>query len=321
MFLYDGAPMHPGPDRIWAMIERHKLTQLGLAPTYVRAIIPHGAEIIRQHNLDSLRLIGATGEAWTLEPWRWLFEVACDESKPIVNYTGGTELSGGIAMGNPLMPLKPIAISAPCPGMDADVFNEEGQSVVGEVGELVIKGPWIGMTRGFWKDPERYEETYWSRWPGVWVHGDWAMVDEDGSWYVLGRSDDTLKIAGKRLGPAEVETILNRHPAVVEGAAVGVPHAIKGTALIAFCALADEAKDPEQVRTTLREWVMSELGKPFAPQAIIFVDDLPKTRNAKIMRRMLRSAFIGEDPGDTSALVNPEILDQVRAAREQHPEL
>jgi acetyl-CoA synthetase len=173
------------------------------------------------------------------------------------------------------------------------------------------------MTRGFWQDPERYEATYWSRWPGVWVHGDWAMVDEDGSWYVLGRSDDTLKIAGKRLGPAEVETILNRHPAVVEGAAIGVPHPIKGTALIAFCVVDDRSSDEDGIRDTLNQWLIDELGKPFAPQDIIFLEDLPKTRNAKLMRRMLRSAYLGEDPGDTSALINPHILDQVRAASER----
>jgi acetyl-CoA synthetase len=321
MVLYDGSPMHPDPGRVWQMIERHGINQLGLSPTFVRALVPHGEHAIRRHNLDSLRLIGSTGESWTQEPWNWLFEVACERRKPIINYTGGTELSGGIAMGNPLMPLKPTAISAPCPGMDADIFNEDGHSVVGEVGELVIKGPWIGMTRGFWQDPERYQETYWSRWPGVWVHGDWAVVDEDGSWYVLGRSDDTLKIAGKRLGPAEVETILNRHPAVLEGAAVGIPHPIKGAALIAFCVLAEAGDDPEAVQATLRRWLIDELGKPFEPEAIIFVEDLPKTRNAKIMRRMLRSAFMGEDPGDTSALVNPQILEKVRAARQEHPEL
>ncbi|MFP3854395.1 MAG: AMP-binding enzyme, partial [Anaerolineales bacterium] len=175
--------------------------------------------------------------------------------------------------------------------------------------------PWIGMTRGFWKDPARYEHTYWSRWPAVWVHGDWAMVDEDGSWYVLGRSDDTMKIGGKRLGPAEVETILNRHSAVVEGAAIGVPDPIKGTALVAFCVLTDEAEARPEVRRTLQQWLLDELGKPFEPQSIIFLSDLPKTRNGKVMRRMLRDAYLGQEPGDTSALVNPQVLDQVRAVR------
>ena len=314
MFLYDGSPMHPAPDRIWSMVDRHKITQLGLSPTYVRALIPEGEEVVRKHDVSSLRAVGSTGEPWNPDPWHWLFEVVCEEEKPIINYSGGTEISGGIVMGNPVVPLKPTALAAACPGIDADVFDPQGNSVVGEVGELVIKSPWIGMTRGFWQDPERYEQTYWSRWPGVWVHGDFAKVDDDGSWYILGRSDDTLMIAGKRLGPAEVESILVSHPEVVEAAAIGVPDEVKGTALVCFCVLRP-GSDPENVQDTLRDWVIDELGKPLAPKELMFLDDLPKTRNAKLMRRMLRAAYLGEDPGDTSALVNPEVLDQVRERR------
>lgn len=316
MFLYDGSPMHPEPDRIWSMVERHEINQLGLSPTYVRALIPHGEQVVRSHDLSSLRAVGSTGEPWNPDPWHWLFEVVCEQEKPIINYSGGTEISGGIVMGNPVVPLKPTALAAACPGIDADVFDTEGNSLVGEVGELVIKAPWIGMTRGFWQDPERYENTYWSRWPGVWVHGDFAKVDEDGSWYILGRSDDTLMIAGKRLGPAEVESILVAHDDVIEAAAIGVPHEVKGTALVCFCVLGPGA-DRAGIEATLRDWVVDELGKPLAPQELMFLDDLPKTRNAKLMRRMLRAAYLGEDPGDTSALVNPEVLEQVRQGRPQ----
>ncbi len=311
MFLYDGAPDYPGPDRVWDMIERHRLTQLGLSPTFVRALIPAGDGAVLSHDRSSLRLIGSTGEAWNPDPWTWLFKVAGDERLPIINYSGGTELSGGILMGNPLRPIKPTGLSAVCPGMAADVFDEHGQSVRGQVGELVIKAPWIGMTRGFWHDPDRYLATYWSKFPDVWVHGDWAMVDSDGQWFVLGRSDDTLKVGGKRLGPAEVESVLLAHPNVASAAAVGVPDPIKGTLVVCFCVLFGDA-DPEQVRNELRAGLVRELGKPLAPKAILFVPDLPRTRNAKLMRRMLRAAYLGEDPGDTSALVNPESLDSVR---------
>jgi acetyl-CoA synthetase len=232
LVIYDGAPDHPGPDRLWAMVERHRITGLGISPTLVRGLVAHGEGPVRAHDLSSLRLFASTGEPWNPQPWMWLFDVVGERRRPIINYSGGTEVSGGILMGNPILPLKPCAFSAPCPGIAADVFDENGESVRGRVGELVIKAPWIGMTRGFWKDPERYEQAYWSRWPGVWVHGDWAAVDEDGMWYILGRSDDTIKVAGRRLGPAEIESVLVDHPAVVEAAAIAIPDPIQGGALV-----------------------------------------------------------------------------------------
>lgn len=311
-FIYDGAPDYPAPDRLWEMVERHRITALGLSPTLVRALSPLGDGPVRAHDLSSLRLFASTGEPWNPAPWMWLFEVVGEGKLPIINYSGGTEISGGIVMGNPILPLKATAFSGPCPGIAADVFDEAGHSVRGEVGELVIKAPWIGMTRGFWQDPQRYEETYWSRWPNVWVHGDWAAVDEDGMWYILGRSDDTIKVAGKRLGPAEVESILVGHPAIVEAAAIGVPHEVKGSAVVCFCVLTPDTSGDEALEAELRERVVAELGKPLAPQAFVFVGDVPKTRNAKVMRRMIRSAYLGLDPGDTSALVNPEALDAIR---------
>jgi len=319
MFLYDGAPDYPGPDRLWAMIERHGVNILGLSPTLVRSLRPLGDEPVRAHDLSSLRLIGSTGEPWNPEPWMWLFETVCERKRPIINYTGGTELAGGIAMGNPILPVKPTAISGACPGVSADVLDEEGRSVRGQVGELVIKSPWIGMTRGFWKDPKRYEETYWSRWPNVWVHGDWAMIDEDNMWYVFGRSDDTIKVAGKRLGPAEVESILVGHPSVVEAAAIGVPDEIKGSALVCFCVMDQSAKLTDALESELRQRLISELGKPFTPKSIVAINELPQTRNAKVMRRMIRTAFLGEDPGDTSALVNPDSLKSIAAAGDVVP--
>ncbi len=312
--LYDGAPDYPGPDRLWEMVERHRITTLGISPTLIRALMPFGEEPIRSYDLSSIRFFASTGEPWNPDPWMWLFDKVGHRKRPIINYSGGTEISGGIVMGNPILPLKPTAFSAPCPGIAADVFDENGQSVRNQVGELVIKSPWIGMTRGFWRDPGRYEETYWSRWPDVWVHGDFAAVDTDGQWYILGRSDDTIKVAGKRLGPAEIESILVGHPAVVEAAAVGVPDDLKGNVVVVFCVITGGYPPSDELRDELKNSIVSSLGKPLAPREVLFVTDLPKTRNAKVMRRMIRAAYLRKDPGDTSSLVNPESLKGIQEA-------
>ncbi len=313
--LYDGAPDFPNPGRLWKLVERHQVTTLGISPTLIRTLMPSGEQHIHSHDLSSIKFFASTGEPWNPDPWMWLFEKVGQGQRPIINYSGGTELSGGIVMGNPILPLKPTAFSAPCPGIAADVFDENGKPVRNQVGELVIKAPWIGMTRGFWKDPGRYEETFWSRWPGVWVQGDFAVVDLDGQWYILGRSDDTIKVAGKRLGPAEVESIMVAHPAVVEAAAIGVPDDIKGSVLVVFCVLAPSHSPSDDLRAELRHSIVSSLGKSLTPSQILFIDDLPKTRNAKVMRRMVRAAYLGLDPGDTSSLVNPESLTGIQKAR------
>ncbi len=289
-----------------------RVTALGISPTLVRALIRHGDEPIKAHDLSSLRKFASTGEPWNPDPWLWLFNTVGGAQLPIINYSGGTEISGGIVMGNFLLPLKPCAFSGPLPGMAADVVDEQGNSVRNQVGELVIRAPWIGMTRGFWRDPQRYLETYWSRFPGVWVHGDWAAIDTDGLWYILGRSDDTLKIAGKRLGPAEVESILVSHELVSEAAAIGVPDDLKGQSVVCFCVLTPEAQPSDTLRDTLKQLVADELGKPLMPTDIKFVKDLPKTRNAKIMRRVIRAAYLRQDPGDTSSLENPHAVEDIR---------
>jgi acetyl-CoA synthetase len=316
--IFDGAPDYPGPDRLWAMVERHRINILGVSPTLVRSLIRHGEEHFLKHDRSPVRFFASTGEPWNPDPWMWLFERVGEGKRPIINYSGGTEISGGIVCGNPILPLKPCAFSGPCPGIAADVFDEQGQPVRGQVGELVIKAPWIGMTRGFWKDPQRYEDTYWSRWPGVWTHGDFAAIDQDGMWYILGRSDDTIKVAGKRLGPAEVESIVVEHPNVIEAAAIGVPDEIKGSEVVVFCVLVKGCQqDCDELRQELQERLVDALGKPLAPREILFVSDLPKTRNAKVMRRMIRAAYLGQDPGDTSSLVNPEAVDEIRRVRRQ----
>ncbi|TMA13120.1 MAG: AMP-dependent synthetase [Deltaproteobacteria bacterium] len=311
MVLYEGALDFPGPDRLWSLVERHRVSILGVSPTLIRSLMRHGTAPAEQHDLSSLRILGSTGEPWNPDPWLWFFHTAGKGRLPIIR---GTETSGGLVMGNLLTPLKPCAFAGPVPGIAADVVNEKGKSVRGQVGELVVRKPWIGMTRGFWNDSERYSQTYWSRFPDVWVHGDWAAVDEDGLWYILGRSDDTIKIAGKRLGPAEVESVLVGHPAVSEAAAIGVPDPIKGEALVCFCVLKPASAASEKLREELRARVAEQLGKPLKPEVLKFLDDLPKTRNAKIMRRIIRAAYLNQEPGDLSALENPHSVDAVRKA-------
>ncbi len=299
----------------------------------VRVPPPH-----ERHDLSSLRAFASTGEPWNPAPWWWLFEKVGNSKLPIINYSGGTEISGGILMGNPLLPIKPCSFPAPCPGMDVDILDENGQPVgPNQVGELVIKQPWIGMARGFWQERERYLETYWSRFENIWVHGDWAMRDTDGHWFILGRSDDTLKVAGKRVGPAEVESLLVAHPLVTEAAVIGVPDETKGTAMIAFVVLSappaaagedgstqrrgdeeaptqpaeSESPNPADLEQELRALVAKDMGKPLAPSRIHFVSALPKTRNAKVMRRVIRAAYLGEDAGDLSALENPQAVEEI----------
>ena len=314
MVLYEGTPDTPGPDRLWRLVADHRVTILGVSPTLVRLLMGGGAEPGR-HDLSSLRLLGGTGEPWNPEPFLWYFREVGGSRLPVINYTGGTEISGGILCGNVLTPLRPCSFAGPLPGMAADVLDEQGRSVRGEVGELVVRQPWPGMTRGFWGSRERYLETYWSRFPGIWVHGDWAYVAEDGLWYVLGRSDDTIKVAGKRLGPAEVESVLVGHPAVAEAAAVGVPDELKGEALVCFVVLRVGAAGSAELAAELQDRVAAALGKPLRPRAVEFVRELPKTRNAKILRRVVKAVYLGLEPGDLSSLENPGALEAIGAGR------
>ncbi len=314
MMLYDGAPDYPDVDRTWALVAQHGVTALGVSPTLIRALKPNGDAPVKKHDLSNLRLAGSTGSPWDPESWLWFFHTVLAGTKPIINYSGGTEIAGGIVMGNVLTPLKPCAFSGPVPGMDADVVDEQGRSIRNQVGELVVRQPWIGMTRGFWQDPQRYVDTYWSRFPNTWVHGDWAAIDDDGLWYILGRSDDTIKVAGKRLGPAEIESILVRHPAVTEAAVIGVPHVIKGQEVVCFCVVAAGHEVSETLRHALQEMVIADMGKALQPKEIKFVTALPKTRNAKVMHRLIRAAYLGQETGDTSSLENPATLDAIRAA-------
>jgi acetyl-CoA synthetase len=314
LVLYEGAPDFPGPDRLWAIVERHRVTHLGLSPTVIRALMAHGEERVRSHDRSSLRVLGSTGEPWNPEPWWWFFREVGEGRCPIVNYSGGTELSGGIVGGNVIGPIKPASFSGPCIGTAADVVDDAGIPVRGRVGELVIRAPLPGMTRGFWGDRERYEETYWSRWPGLWAHGDWASIDADGFWYIQGRSDDTLKVAGKRVGPAEVESAAVAHPSVLEAAAIGVPHEVKGEAIVVLCVLRPGESDDAGLLAAVAKTVADELGKPLKPEVVAVVRSLPKTRSGKVMRRVIRAAWLGLDPGDISALDDPSALSEIAAA-------
>jgi len=313
--LYEGVPDWPHPGRLWELVERHRVTILGLSPTVIRALMRHGEAPVRHQDLSSLRVLGSTGEPWTPDAYLWYFQQVGGGHCPIINYSGGTEISGGIVGGTVLQPCKPCAFTGPCLGMAAEILDADGRPVRGAVGELVVTKPWPGMTQGFWRDPQRYIETYWSRWPQVWVHGDWAATDEDGFWYILGRSDDTIKVAGKRLGPAEVEAILIGHPAVSEAAAIGVPHPVKGEALVCFVVLRQGSTSSDTLAGELASRVVEQLGKPLRPAAVHAVAELPKTRNAKILRRVIRAVFLGQDPGDLSSLENPQAIAAIEQLR------
>lgn len=306
--VFEGAPNYPEPDRIWKIIERHRVSTLGISPTVVRVLRPYGDRWVDARDLSSLRLLGSTGEPWDPDSYMWLFEKAGKRRCPIINISGGTELVGCLLQPLPLMPLKPCSLGTAGLGMDVDVFDDNGHPLRNAIGHLVCKKPAPSMTRGFLKDPERYLETYFSRFPGVWYHGDWAKVDDDGAWFLYGRSDDTIKVAGKRVGPGEVESILCEHPAVVEAAAIGIPHEVKGEAIVCFVVPAPGFEPTSMLASELLDKVSYSLGAPLRPQALHFVGALPKTRSGKIVRGSIRKKYLGEPITDTASIENPDAL-------------
>ena len=312
MVLMEGAPNYPTPDRLWRLLGAHRVSFLGIAPTVVRALINETAEGIGGHDFSGLRLIASTGEPWNHDSWLWAFHNIGGGRLPILNYTGGTEVGGGILSATVIHPMKPCSFAGPVPGSGAAVVDAAGRDLgPGEVGELVMRQPSIGLTRGLWRDPERYLETYWRKIPGLWVQGDFASIDADGFWYVFGRSDDTINVAGKRTGPAELESILLETGLIEEAAVIGVPDAIKGSALV--CACVGGARDAATAQA-LSDAVAAKLGHAFRPREIVFVEALPKTRSMKIMRRVVRAIYTGEPPGDLASLVNPEAIPALEAA-------
>lgn len=307
MVMYEGVPDFPEADRLWETVDKYEITHLGISPTLIRALMAKGDEYVNKHSLKSLEVFASTGEPWNPDPWLWLFETVGKSNVPICNYSGGTEISGGI-FGNVLIkPIAPISFNASLPGMAAVVLDDQGNPIRDEVGELCLEKPWVGMTKSFWEDDERYVNTYWSRFENKWVHGDWVIYDGE-QYIITGRSDDTLNIAGKRIGPAEYESILVKHNDVIEAAAIGVPDDVKGEVCHCFVVLRDNVTFTGELKKELMSLVNSHIGKALCPKDIHVVEDLPKTRNSKVMRRVIKAAYLGKELGDLSSPVNPEVV-------------
>jgi acetyl-CoA synthetase len=317
LILAEGTPDYPNPDRLWQLVETHRVTFCGTVPTAVRQMMQQPADLVDRHDLSSLRATVTAGEPWNEDAWLWFFEHVCKRRIPILNYGGGTECGGAILIGTFHRPLEPCAFGSAVPGTGADVVDAEGRSCApGRMGELIMRLPSIGLTRGLWRDPQRYLENYWQQIPGCWMQGDLARRDADGLWYMLGRSDDTIKIAGKRTGPAEIESVLLESRLVAEAAVVGLPDAITGAALVCVCVAATGATDSRHLRDEIAAVVATRFGAPYRPKRVLLVSALPKTRNEKIMRRVVRAVLSGTEPGDLASLVNPEVIAELRAAAE-----
>lgn len=319
VFMYEGAPDYPEPDRFWSMIDRHKLTQFGISPTAIRALRKHGDEWLEGHDLSSLRILGSTGEPWDPESWHWFHENVGGGDSPIINISGGTEICGCFLMPMPTEPLKPCTLGGPGLGMDIDIVDRDGNSVRenNERGYLVARDSCPSMTKSLWSGDERYLNEYWStfRDPPMWDHGDWAQKDDDGFWFLHGRADDALNVAGRKVGPAEVEGALIDHEAVNQAAAIGAPDDTTGTAVVAYVVLEAGIEETDDLREELRAQVGEELGKPFRPREVLFVDEFPKTQSGKIIRRAIQATYTGEDLGDMSSIENPAALEELEDAR------
>ncbi len=315
MVLYDGAPAFPQVDRLWQLCARHGVTLLGISPTVARLVQGQGPSWLDGHDLSALRAIGSAGSPWDTNAWMWVFQHVLEGRKPIFNYTGGTEVSGGIVGCTYMRGLKPCSFNMTMPGMYGDVVDAAGRSLVDATGEFVVRQPWIGMARGFWRDTEnQYAATYWADWPHLWKQGDLALRDADGYWYVLGRSDDTMKIADKRVGPGEYEEVLVSQPAVLEAAAIAVPDPVKGQVAVCFCVLQTGETGTPALQESLLDTVAEQMGKPLRPADLLFVPQLPKTRSSKLMRRLILDIFLDRPIGDTSNLDNEDALTDLAAA-------
>ncbi len=314
LLLYEGSPDVPDTTRLWQLVARHGVNMLGVSPTLIRTLRAVGGTA--SHDLSSVRVLGSTGEPWDPESYEWLARDVFGGRVPIINFSGGTEVGGSFLCPYPVEPIHSCSLGGPALGMDVDVLDDRARPVRGEIGELVCRQPWPSMTRGVWNDDadgSRYREAYWSTFPGVWRHGDFALVDEHGSWFILGRSDDVMNVAGKRVAPGEIESVVAADAGVAESAVVGIPDPTKGEAVWVFYVAKDDADDPAEVATRVRGLVVDGVGKPFAPSQVVRVARLPKTRSAKILRRAMRAAVLDADPGDLSGAENPEAVDEIRA--------
>ncbi|OWU83217.1 AMP-dependent synthetase [Oceanicola sp. 22II-s10i] len=319
LLLAEGAPDHPGRDRFWRLVDEHRVSYLGVSPTIVRGLMRHGPEDARSFAFDRLRMTCSGGEPWTEAAWLWFFDHVCRRDAPIINLVGGTEVCGCNFVGTVHHPQRPGSFGARGLGCGVDIVDDGGHPVAdGQVGELVLRNPGIGMTKGLWRDEERYLDTYWRTLPGIWVHGDFARRDPDGLYYLLGRSDDTIKVSGKRTGPAEIESALTETGEVSEAAVVGVPDPVSGSALVCVCVPMPGYEADGGLPKRLSDAVVSRMGRTYRPRHVLLAEDLPKTRNLKIMRRVIRAILLREDPGDLSAISNPESIDALKSASKEY---
>jgi acetyl-CoA synthetase len=323
VFVYEGAPDWPKQDRFWSLIEKHKITIFYTAPTAIRAFMKWGRQLPQAHDLSSLRLLGSVGEPINPEAWMWYQEFIGGGRCPVVDTWWQTE-TGAIAI-TPLpgiVATKPGSATRPFPGIDAEILDERGDRVAVGGGYLAITAPWPSMLRGIWKDPERFEQQYWSKWPGIYFTGDGAKRDEDGYFWLLGRVDDVINVAGHRIGTMEVESALVDHHSVAEAAVVGINHEIKGTAIAAFvivkASAAEAAKrDPAKFEKELKDHVAEKIGAIARPEKILMTADLPKTRSGKIMRRLLRDIAEGRALGDVTTLADPTVVASLKERYEE----
>ncbi len=315
--IYEGNPVYPDHERVAEMVARHRITHLGLSPTYSRALKTKGEEWLKKHDLSSLKFIGSTGEPFDPESYMWVFENIGQGRCPIINISGGTELCGCLVSPNPLTPLKPCSVGMAGLGMDIAIADDEGKFIETGKGHLVLRQPAPSLTRGFLGDWDRYVSTYfsWEKNPNVWYHGDYIRRDEKGRLTLHGRSDDTINVAGVRTGAGEVEAALMDHPSVKESAVIGAPDPTKGSTLVCFVIAKDDYPDDlEKLPGVLAEHLVGVMGKNLRPEAVYIVPDLPRTRSMKIVRGAIRKKYLGEDPGDMASVENPVALEYIVTA-------
>lgn len=313
--LYEGAPNYPEPDRWWRIIEKYNVTLLYTSPTSIRLFMKYGEDWVKKHDLSTLRILGSVGEPINPEAWIWYYKNIGNENCQIMDTWWQTETGHFVISPLPLTPLKPGSATRPLPGLFADVLNEQGKPVQNAGGNLVITHPWPGMLRGIYKNPKRYQDTYWNKFKGIYLAGDVTRKDNDGFFWIQGRADDVLNVSGHRIGNSEVESALVSHPLVAEAAVIGKPHSLKGESITSYVVLKGKASASDDLRKELREHVGNEVGKIARPDEIWFVDDVPKTRSGKIMRRVIRAKALGKDVGDISTLANPEAVDELSKAK------
>lgn len=308
--IYDGALDYPNMDRIWKMLSDYNVTIFGISPTAVRLFKKNNIEPLKLHSLDKIKNIPTTGEPLDEDSWWWLFEKIGNRKIPIMNLSGGTEIGGAMLSVFPGMKLKPSTVGIPVPGMNLDVVDDDQKSVRNENGYLVIKSPWPGMTKSLLNDDKRFLETYWSRFNNIWFHGDYVFVDEDGLWYMRGRTDDVINISGHRMSTAEIEQTVISHEKISDAASISIPDDITGEAIVVFF-VADNKLDCD-LDNQVSEHIAEKIGKVARPKFVYQLSDLPKTRTGKILRRLLKSKLLGKELGDLSSLENPQILDEIQ---------